>query len=78
MVLKPKSERDCRLCQEEQGKRQTINREPPEPWSMKKGRGGRKKLFSTEGYFCSNPCCYYYRITDEQIHALVANGKHGR
>lgn len=77
MVLKPKTERDCRFCQEKQGKRRTIKREPPEPWRMRKGRGGRKKLFSTEGYFCSNPCCDYYHVTDERIHALVANGKHG-
>ncbi len=78
MVLKPKTERDCRFCQEEKGNRRIVEPEPPEPWSTRKGRGGRKKRFSTEGYFCSNPCCDYYCNTDEQIHALVANGKHGR
>lgn len=77
MVLKPKSERDCRFCQEEKGKWRIIKREPPEPWSMKKGRGGRKKQFPTAGFFCSNRSCDYYRITDEQIHTLVANGRHG-
>jgi IS1 family transposase/transposase-like protein len=77
MVLKPKSERDCRFCQEGLGRSTLTNRELPEPWNAKKGRGGRKKQFSTEGYFCSNPNCDYYRITDEPIHALVANGKHG-
>ena len=44
---------------------------------MKKGRGGRKKQFPTAGFFCSNRSCDYYRITNEQIHTLVANGRHG-
>jgi len=30
-----------------------------------------------KGYFCSNPTCDYYRITDTRIHALVAKGMHG-
>lgn len=77
MVLKPKSERACRFCQEDKGKRRSISRELPEPWSARKGRGGRKKQFSTEGYFCSNPICDYYHITDERVQALVANGTHG-
>lgn len=42
------------------------------------GSRGRKDAISTQGIFCSNLCCGYFRITDEQIHALVANGKHGR
>lgn len=77
IVLKPKSERDCQFCQEEKGKRRAVEPDLAEPWNMRKGCGGRKKRFSTQGYFCSNPCCDYYHIADEKIHALVANGKHG-
>lgn len=47
-------------------------------WSERKGRGGRRKGISTEGYFCSNKGCEYYRITDERIHALVGDGSHGK
>jgi IS1 family transposase/transposase-like protein len=76
-IFKPKSERDCHFCQEEKGKHPTAIRNLPEPWSNRKGRGGRKKQFSTQDYFCSNPSCDYYLISDGQVHALVANGKHG-
>jgi hypothetical protein len=48
-------------------------------WSLGRcERGGPKKKIQTEGYFCPSKSCEYYRITDEKIHALVANGKHGR
>ena len=50
----------------------------PVPWSQKKGKGGRKKGISTQNYFCSNPDCNYYLITDERIHALVGYGLHGK
>ena len=43
-----------------------------------KGQGGRKKTISTQNYFCSNLECEYYLIADEQIHALVAYGHHGK
>ena len=36
----------------------------------------QEAVFDT-GFFCSNRCCDYYPITDEQIYALAANGKHG-
>jgi hypothetical protein len=32
---------------------------------------------NTEGYACPNPKCLYFGITDDQIHALVGDGKHG-
>lgn len=65
MVLKPKSERDCHFCQEQKGQQRNDKCELPEPWRMRKGRGERKKQFCTQGYYCSNPCCDYYGITDE-------------
>jgi len=33
---------------------------------------------NTEGFACPNPKCPYVGITDDQIHALVGDGKHGR
>lgn len=45
---------------------------------MRKGPGGKKKTISTQGYFCSNPHCYYYLLDDEQIHALLGYGSHGK
>jgi hypothetical protein len=45
---------------------------------VRKGRSGRKKRISTEGYFCPNKSCEYYGITDERIHALVGYGTHGK
>ena len=32
---------------------------------------------NTEGYACLNPQCPYFCITDDRIHALVGDGKHG-
>lgn len=76
-VLRPKSERDCRFCREEKGKRTAPQPETPLAWGMRKGRGGRKKKIQTEGYFCPNKSCEYYRITEEGIHARVGYGTHG-
>ena len=77
-VLRPKSERDCRFCCEDKGKRTEAKREMPLSWQMRKGRGGRKKKIQTKGYFCPNKSCEYYGITEETIHALVGYGKHGK
>jgi hypothetical protein len=76
-VLRPKSERDCRLCQEDKRKQKTPEGEVAIPWRLKKGKGGPKKKVSTSGYFCPNVSCEYYAITDERTHALVGYGKHG-
>ena len=45
---------------------------------MRKGRGGPQKIISTQGYFCPNPECEYFCISDENIHALVGYGNHGK
>src|SRR5664279_1342477 len=76
-VMKPKSERDCPFCMQEEGKCKTPQPGMPERWSLRKGRGGPKKRQSTQGYFCPNPECEYFTITDESIHALVGYGSHG-
>jgi hypothetical protein len=76
-ILRPKSERDCWFCREDQGKWTAAKRELPESWQLRKGRGGPKKKVVTEGYFCPNKACEYYGITEENIHALVGYGTHG-
>jgi IS1 family transposase len=77
-MLKVKTENDCPNCQA--GGTQTV---PPAetaitPYRETKGNGGRKKKICTQGYFCSNPDCYYYLVTDERIHALIGYGSHGK
>jgi IS1 family transposase/transposase-like protein len=77
-VLKPKSEKDCPFCVKEKGQEKAADPKMPVPWSQRKGRGGPKKKLSTQGYFCSNPECEYCGIRDENIHALVGDGSHGK
>ena len=77
-VLRPKSERDCRFCQEDKRKRKSAEREKAVAWALRKGKGGPKKKIVTDGYFCPNQACEYYRIADEDIHALVGYGTHGK
>ncbi len=76
--MKPKSPKDCQECQKSKTIETIISKPMPVPWSQKKGQGGRKKTISSQNYFCSNPECEYYLIADEQIHALVAYGHHGK
>ena len=77
-VMKPKSERDCPFCVKEKDGRGSFKPETPQAWEFRKGRGGPKKKISTQGYFCPNKACEYYGITDENIHALVGYGNHGK
>ena len=77
--LKVKTENDCPYC----GKGEhTLTIPPPEttytPYSETKSKRGRKKKICTHNYFCSNPLCYYYLVTDERIHALIGYGAHGK
>jgi hypothetical protein len=50
-VLRPESERDCRFCSEDKGKRIAAKHKMPESWQLRKGKGGPKKKVETEGYF---------------------------
>lgn len=43
---------------------------------MKSRRGAPKRIL-TEGYACPNQQCAYFGITEDHIHALVGDGKHG-
>jgi hypothetical protein len=77
-VLQTKSERDCYFCLEDKKKRKVTEREAPVSWQSQIGKGGPKKKVPTDGYFCPNQSCEYYGIADEQTHALVGYGNHGR
>jgi IS1 family transposase len=77
LVYKPKSEKDRPCCQANHPNQATTH-QMPIPWNQVKGKGGRKKTIATEGYFCSNECCDYFGITDQNIHAVVGNGKRGK
>ena len=74
---KPRSPKDCPHCC------QALSLEPcpiernVEPYIKRKSRRGRKKEICTGGYACLNPHCEYFGITDDQVHALVGNGKRG-
>ena len=77
--LKVKTKDDCPYCKEGEHK-QSIP--PPEtthtPYSQIKCKRGRKKKNCTHNYFCSNPHCYYYLVSDQRIHALFGYGEHGK
>lgn len=81
-VHKPKSEKDCPCCEAAHVQGTPVSTEcshaAPISWSQRKGKGGRKKTISTQGYFCSNPDCGYLGVVDESLHALVGYGRHGR
>jgi hypothetical protein len=77
-VMKPKSERDCPFCMGEKGRQESSKPEMPPAWSSRKGRGGPTKKISTQVYFCPNPDCEYFAVTNESIHALVGYGSHGK
>jgi hypothetical protein len=46
-VLRLKSERDCRFCQEDKQERKSAEREKPVAWVLRKGKGGPKKKIAT-------------------------------
>jgi transposase-like protein len=48
------------------------------PWPEVKSRRGVPKRVNTAGFACPNQQCPYFGITDDRIHALVGDGKHGR
>lgn len=75
---KAKSPADCPACQS--GVRLSIRpiRRDVQPWSEQKSCRGRKKSIRTQGHACPNPDCRYFGVTDEQVHALVGNGKRGK
>jgi IS1 family transposase len=48
------------------------------PWRQGRSRRGAPRRIATEGFACRFRPCPYYGITDAALHALVADGHHGR
>jgi IS1 family transposase len=75
--LKPRTPDDCPACRTAQpGLPPTST--SLKPYSQIKSPRGRRKQIVTAGYACPNPDCRYYSIANDQIHALVGCGGHGR
>jgi len=74
LFYKPKSEKDCPYCQAAIAQGKSVMPEcphiPPTSWTLRKGKGGKKKSISTQGYFCPNSSCSYYTIADETCAGL--------
>jgi len=75
----------CPLCKEDAAQHLSLRqclyiltRPQPAPWSQVKGRGGRRKSIDSQGVYCTNPLCAYFAIADSHIHAIVADGHHGK
>ena len=81
-MMRPKTEKDCPHCRAGIAAKpvSSVNRcqHSPIPWRQVKSRRDKKKTIRTQNYFCSNEVCAYYLITDQNIHALVGDGKHGK
>ena len=79
-LLKPRTPDACPLCRQQAATAPALlSPHPPvPPWSTIKSRRGAPKRIDTQGFACPNRSCPYYHITDAQIHALVADGAHGR
>lgn len=79
-LLKPRCPDDCPACR--LASTASSGAEPAHlpvrPWSEVKSRRGAPKRVNTAGFACPNRSCPYCGITDDRIHALVGDGKHGR
>ena len=76
--LIPRTPDDCPACRAAQPGLPPPASTSPKPYSQMKSPRGRRKRIATAGYACPNPDCKYYGVTDDQVHALVGYGGHGR
>jgi IS1 family transposase len=78
-LLKPRCPDDCPACRLACTNSSVVGPAPApvRPWCEVKSRRGAPKRVNTEGFACPNHLCPYFGITDDQIHALVGDGKHG-
>jgi len=78
-LLKPRCPDDCPTCRLASSASSGGGPlpAPVRPWREVKSRRGAPKRVNTEDFACPNHLCPYFGITDEQIHALVGDGKHG-
>jgi transposase-like protein/IS1 family transposase len=79
-LLKPRTPDDCPACRKQRLDQTatTLSRLPVTPWRERKSRRGAPKRIATQGFACPNRTCWFYRVTDAQVHALVGNGTHGK
>ena len=75
--LHPRTPEDCPFCQAYEPAC-PMRSSPVRPWREVKSRAGRPKTYDSEGYWCDNPACEYYGITEAGIHALVSDGWRGK
>jgi len=76
---RPRTPDDCAHCRQEGTLSPRALQTPGvRPWREGRSRRGAPRRSATEGYACHTPGCPYAGITDSQIHALVADGHHGR
>jgi IS1 family transposase len=78
--LKPRSPRDCPVCQRPHPQSIWEHAHKPGvlPWPARKSPRGKPKQVCTAGHACPNPLCDYWGNTDPTFHALVGNGqRHG-
>jgi hypothetical protein len=75
---RPRTSNDCAHCR----LAATDAAAPPlpsvRPWREGRSRRGAPRRIATAGYACRRAGCRYEGITDAGIHALVADGRHGR
>jgi transposase-like protein len=76
--VRPRTPDDCPRCRLAAGPLQRADTSAVPPWRQGRSRRGAPRRVSTEGYACHQPACPYYGVTDAAIHALVADGYHGR
>jgi IS1 family transposase/transposase-like protein len=72
--LRPRSPRDCVQCCLEHLRGPRMTRSPPPRWQDFKSPRGRPKEYDSEGFACLDASCIYYKVTDQQIHALRRDG----
>ncbi len=77
--LRARTPDDCPYCRQKHASRcERVVRELPRPWSEVKSRRGRKKQIMTEGHACRNRECVYRGIRNQNLHALIGYGSHGK
>lgn len=74
---KPRTPLDCPICRQCSSDVRPAPA-PVRPWGEVKSCRGAPKRVNTAGFACPNQQCVYFGITQASIHALVADGKHGR
>jgi transposase-like protein len=79
-LLKPRSPENCPACRLASSPSSVVGSGPTpvRPWREVKSRRGAPKRVNTKGFACPNKKCPYFGSTDDQIHALVGDGKHGQ